>query len=86
MTITFNSDGTAICLYGEAIDLRTLGTLTVGRASDVRFNEDSQEWEVWDARGEKRFSDASRTHCLRWEDLHADELIEASEWKDVHAP
>jgi hypothetical protein len=38
MTLNFAIDGTARCLYDEAIDLRTLGTLSIERASTVEFD------------------------------------------------
>jgi hypothetical protein len=35
MQLTINPAGTARCLYTEAIDLVTLGSLTIARASNV---------------------------------------------------
>lgn len=35
MILTCQPDGTVRCLYTEAIDLRTIGTLSIRRASDV---------------------------------------------------
>lgn len=35
MQIVIGTNGTARCLYGEAIDLGKLGTLTITRASHV---------------------------------------------------
>lgn len=35
MQIVIRTDGSAQCLYGEAIDLRQLGALAISRASHV---------------------------------------------------
>lgn len=35
MQIVIRTDGSIQCLYGEAIDLRQLGALTIARASHV---------------------------------------------------
>lgn len=80
MTITFDTDGTARCLHSDEIPLHTLGTMTVRRASNVEFNERSQEWEVWP---ETRlwtqsffpmFRSPSRAECLAWERDHWEEF------------
>jgi len=56
------------CLYTEAIDLHTLGRLQVVRATDIRFNDSKQRWDVHDAdNGTVIFSHPSRNKCLRWE-------------------
>jgi hypothetical protein len=44
--ITFALDGTAHCLWTEAVPLQELGVLDVRRASQVEFNPSKQEWEV----------------------------------------
>ena len=67
-TLCFTPDGSANCLYTEAIDLRVLGRLEVVRATDIRFNRSTQQWEVHDAgTGAVIFSDPSREACLQWE-------------------
>ena len=67
-TLRFNPGGHIDCLYTEAIDLRALGRLTVFRATDIRFNDQTQQWETCHAdTGEVLFSNSSRTECLRWE-------------------
>ena len=67
-TLRFSPGGLIDCLYTEAIDLRTLGRLQVVRATDIRFNDSSQEWDVHDAdTGHVLFSHISRDECLRWE-------------------
>ena len=67
-TLRFNPGGHIDCLYTEAINLRELGRLRVVRATDIRFNDSTQVWDVHDAdTGGVLFSHASRTECLRWE-------------------
>ena len=67
-TLHFNPDGLIGCLYTEAIDLQQLGRLQVVRATDIRFNDSSQQWDVHDAAtGEVLFSNNSRRACLQWE-------------------
>jgi hypothetical protein len=67
-TLRFNPDGLIGCLYTEAVDLRALGRLQVVRATDIRFNDQTQEWDVHDANtGKVLFSHASRGECLGWE-------------------
>jgi hypothetical protein len=67
--ITFAADGTARCLWTEAVPLQELGVLDVQRASRVEFDPSKQEWEVRLASnpGEVAFSHASRETCLEWE-------------------
>ena len=43
MQLVISPDGTARCLYGEALDLSNLGTLTISRASHVEPDE-SGRW------------------------------------------
>jgi hypothetical protein len=67
-TLRFDPCGQVDCLYTEAIDLRALGKLEITRATDIRFNETSQQWEVHDAETDTViFSHISRTECLAWE-------------------
>jgi hypothetical protein len=67
--ITFAGDGTARCLWTEAVPLQELGQLQVYRASQVEFNSSKQEWEVRLASnpGVVAFSHSSRAICLHWE-------------------
>ena len=44
--ITFALDGTARCLWTEAVPLRELGQLAIQRASTIEFNPSIQQWEV----------------------------------------
>jgi hypothetical protein len=67
-TLRFHPGGRIDCLYTEAIDLRALGRLEVFRATDIRFCEKSQQWNVRCAStGQLRLSDPSREACLIWE-------------------
>ena len=67
-TLRFNPGGRIDCLYTEVIDLRALGRLHVVRATDIRFDESTQQWDVHDAdTGQALFSHQSRNECLSWE-------------------
>jgi hypothetical protein len=65
--LVFQPDGSGAGLYTERIDLREIGALEVVRASDIEFNETTQQWEVFDYTGQKVHTDASREACLLWE-------------------
>ena len=67
-TLRFDPAGTIDCLYNEAIDLRALGKLEITRATDIRFDGTSQQWQVHDAESDAvLFTNPSRRECLRWE-------------------
>ena len=68
--IHFNPDGTGAGLYTERIDLKQIGTLEVVCASEIEFNDTTQQWEVFDYNGRRVFADPSREACLRWEREH----------------
>ena len=66
--LRFDAAGLVACLYTEAVDLRVLGRLQVVRATDIRFNDGTQLWDVHHAgNGQVLFSDPSRAACLAWE-------------------
>jgi len=66
--LRFDTGGRIGCLYTEVIDLRALGRLHVVRATDIRFNPESQIWDVRHANtGAVLHSHVSRDECLRWE-------------------
>src|SRR5712664_107885 len=67
--ITFGSDGTARCLWTEAVPLHELGRLEIQRASTVEFDDVKQQWEVRLASNPDvvAFSNASRETCLNFE-------------------
>ena len=58
---------TPLVIYTETIDLQQIGVLDVSRASEIEFNPDTQQWEVFDYTGVRVFTDPSRETCLRWE-------------------
>ena len=67
-TLRFNPGGRIDCLYTEAINLRALGRLHVVRATDIRFNDNTQQWEEHEfGTAAVLFSHPSRTECLHWE-------------------
>jgi hypothetical protein len=69
-TISFNSDGTAHCLWTEVLPLHELGRLEIHRATNIEFNNTIQQWEVKDMKGRVRFFARSRSACLEWEQLN----------------
>jgi hypothetical protein len=66
-TTSFNTEGTALCLWTEAVPLHELCRLQIGRATKIEFNNASQQWEVKDRKGKNRFFAKSRSACLEWE-------------------
>ena len=66
-TIQFTPDGSAHCLWTDAISLHGLGRLEITRASNIEFDNVTQHWEVKDRRGKVRLIARSRTACLEWE-------------------
>jgi hypothetical protein len=72
--ITFTPDGTARCLWTEAVPLHELGRLEVTRASNIEFNNSTQRWELKDLTGKVRFVAQSRSACLQWEQHHLQPL------------
>jgi len=65
--ISFNPNGSAHCLWTDAIPLHELGRLEITRASSIEFNNSTQHWEVKDHKGKVQFISKSRTACLDWE-------------------
>ena len=76
--ITFAPDGTARCVWTEAVPLHELGRLDVQRASTVEFNCRNQTWEVRLASNPEvvAFSHPSRETCLHWERNTINALLE----------
>lgn len=68
--LTFAVTGTGHCLYTEAIDLSSLGTLEISRASGIEFNNQTQQWQVRGIDGVLLFSHPSRQACLDWENQY----------------
>lgn len=65
--LKFDPNGNGHCLFTEAIDLSSLGALEIVRASNIEFNNTTQQWEVKNAEGELLFNHTSRQACLDWE-------------------
>ena len=65
--LKFDPAGNGHGLFTEAIDLSSLGTLEIVRASSIEFNNTAQQWEVKGTVGELHFSHPSRQTCLDWE-------------------
>ena len=65
--ISFHTDGTALCLWTEAVPLHELGRLEIHRASNIEFNNTTQQWEVKDQEGKVLFFARFRSACLEWE-------------------
>jgi hypothetical protein len=70
INISFTPEGTAHCLWTEALPLHELGRLQVTGASNIEFNTTTQQWEVKDRRGHMHFFSKSRSACLEWEQHH----------------
>jgi hypothetical protein len=67
ITIQFTLNGTAHCLWTEALPLHELGRLEIHRASNIEFNNSTQHWELQDLKGKVRFFARSRSVCVEWE-------------------
>ena len=69
--LRFDARGLAVCLHTELIDLTGLGRLSVLRATDLRFQPGTQQWEVpCSHSGGLLYSNPSRQACLNWEQHH----------------
>ena len=67
-------DGTCQCLHTELIDLAVLGTLDVKRATDIAFDNKTQEWVVKDMDGTELYRNMSREICVTWERGYIEEI------------
>lgn len=63
----FDASGHGSCLYTELIDLQSIGSLEVRRASFIEFNNECQVWEVKNQAGRVLFFSRRRADCLAWE-------------------
>jgi hypothetical protein len=73
--ITIAPDGTARCLWTEAVPLHELGPLEIQRAYSVEFDNQAQAWCVFDAMGDCLYGSPSRETCLAWERRHFNEML-----------
>jgi hypothetical protein len=67
VVLTVDASGQGSCLYSELIDLQSIGSLEVTRATTIEFNNKSQFWEVKNRKGTVLYFSRSRTACLAWE-------------------
>ncbi len=68
VSITFTPDGQGRCLHTEAINLGTIGCLSIRRATRIEFDNQKQVWRVYMVRGRVAlFNSPSRRTCLEWE-------------------
>ena len=67
IVLTFDPSGNGHGLFTEAIDLSSLGSLEIVRASQIEFIHPTQEWEVTSTEGLPLFHHPSRQACLDWE-------------------
>ncbi len=47
MVISFDQTGEVNAMHRDQFDLGFLGNQKIERASDIRFDEDSQLWDIW---------------------------------------
>lgn len=74
VVIRFNNDGSAKCLWTEAIDLSAIGTLQVHRASTIEFDNHLKHWIV-KVDGLVIFNNKSREACLDFEHRQLNEAL-----------
>ncbi len=77
-TISFKPNGTAQCLWTEALPLHELGRLEITRTTNIEFNNTTQQWEVIDRKGKVRFFSGFRSVCLEWEQQNL-EVVSATQ-------
>jgi len=66
--IRFDSDGSAKCLWTEAIDLSAIGTLRIYRASKIEYNNARGLWQVTiNGCMQPSFEASTRQACIDWE-------------------
>ncbi len=74
--MTVAPDGTARCLWTEAVPLHELGRLDVQRAHSIEFDNAVQAWRVFDGSGDCLYCSPSRETCLAWERKHLAWVLE----------
>jgi hypothetical protein len=70
LVLTFDHSGTGSCLYSELIDLTQIGALQIRRASTIKFNNDTQRWELKNLKGKVVFFSKFHHACRAWEEHH----------------
>jgi hypothetical protein len=76
INITIAPDGTARCLWTEAVPLHELGRLEIHRAYSVEFDNQAQAWRVFDPTGDCLYCAPSRETCLAWERQHLNWVLD----------
>ena len=76
--ITIAPDGTARCLWTEAVPLHELGRLAIQRAFAIEFDNRVQAWRVYAPMGDCLYCSPSREACIAWERKHVDWLLNNS--------
>ncbi len=76
--MTIAPDGTARCVWTEAVPLHELGRLKLQRAFSVEFDNEAQAWRVFDPAGDCLYCSPSRETCLAWEQKYLTWLLENS--------
>ena len=68
IALTFTPDGVGHGLYTEALDLGSIGLLSIRRATRIEYDDAAQYWRVYLAHGRVAlFNSPSRAECLVWE-------------------
>ncbi len=84
-SIAFDPAGIAHALYSEVLNLRSLGKLSIRRATVIEFNNALQRWEVCDADGGPVLYDSpSREECLLWEQEYYNHTADAEKESEEH--
>ena len=66
--ISFSEDGTAKCLWTDAIPLAALGAMKIKRASTIEWSDKAQKWQVkFEGSEEVVYEHDSRSECIKWE-------------------
>ncbi len=76
ISITIAPDGTAQCLWTEAVPLHELGRLKPQRACSIEFDNPAQAWRVFDRKGRCLYCSPSRETCLAWERQYLDWVLD----------
>ena len=67
MKLVVDKHGTVSAVYSDKLREMNLGPMTVTRASNVEFNQSSQEWEATTPGGEKIASGPDRDKVIQEE-------------------
>jgi hypothetical protein len=70
LILKFTPSGEGSCLYSELIDLSSIGSLQIRRASRIEFNNQTQFWEVRNLKDRILYFSRSHAACLLWEHQH----------------